>query len=225
MLARRMQGSSGAFPSGILGTDTTPTNTNTPTFSGLSFGRPHPNRLLIVGLTWQDAAVDSSIGRTVTIGGVSATEVVFAAAALGGSGTAYAGIWQAVVPAGWSGDVVATVTGFSGTIDLWGCTLIGEVDLNSTTAIDTDWDARTNWVSTINPTGARFSVCAVADISGDLTSRVPYSSNGGSTLVEGSRTTRGLVFIDTTPPSASVDYSIDSPGSPAPDFTAAACWG
>lgn len=214
----------GRFSFGITDTNTTPTNTVTPTFSSMYAGLPHPKRLVIAAIHGNDANHDE-ISYTVaaTIGGVSA-DIVGERFVEGSGASTYTGIFQALVPAGVRVDVAATVTGYnpSFTFDTWGCTLVQATNLNSTTALDSD---AADASATINTTGARFSVGVYADLNGDLSARTPFSSSGASDLVLGHRITTGLAYIDRAPPGGSVLYSINSYVASDPNNAVAACWG
>jgi hypothetical protein len=199
------------------------------TFEDMAAGSARPDRLLIAGLTWRDGIDDVTLSESVLIGGVTATEVVRSLVAVGGGPTTFAGIFSAVVPAGTEVDVAPTVTGFSGTIDSWGLTLVRATGLKSNVALATAVENAAvppaDGILTLNTAGARFAMVVAAELGGDLSARTPTSSSGSSTLLLGHRMTRGLAYIDTTPSGANTDYTINAHGAQNPDLIVAACWG
>jgi hypothetical protein len=92
------------------------------TFTGVNFGPPAPNRIIVVGL-----CNTSFNGFTsVTIGGIAANFL--------GNST----LWYAVVPSGSSGDVVANTGSFSGSCAIAGMYSIVGVRSTVPTATDSD---------------------------------------------------------------------------------------
>jgi hypothetical protein len=208
----------------ITATDTSVVNTNSPTFAAMDAGTPHSDRLLIAAIHAQDAGTaDITFTFAVTIGGVSATALQ--AGVAGGGRTASCGLWYALVPDGPTVDVAVAVSGFSGTFDQWGCTLIRATGLAGLSPLDNATEQAVNGILTLNTAGAKFAVVVFTDIDNNLSARTPTSSSGGSTLTVGHQQTRGLAYIDTTPSGANTDYTINSHSVQNPDVIRAACWG
>jgi len=199
------------------------------TFPGMDAGWPRADRLLIALIHTRDGVDDGTFTHGVTIGGVDAGQgVVVDGRAYAGVGSAFVGIYAAIVPTGHTVNVETNFTGFSGTFDAWGCTLIRATGLNSTTpvatrAMDQD-DANAGFV-TLNTSGAKFAVVACGEVSSNLSAVDPYSSSGGSVLTLGHRMQYGLAFLDTKPSGASTNYSIAGNAAQFPDIAVAACWG
>lgn len=205
----------------IADTDTTPVNTNTATFSAMVAGSPRPDRVLIAAVHFYDGQSDASFSVSCTIGGVSAPTAV-AAFSNAGSSTSWSSVHVATVPTGATVDVVVTVTSYSGTINEWGCSLIRVVGVDSLSELDDDFAIR---AAVVDTTGARFSVAVCSEVNDDLSTVTPSSSSGGSTLVTGHRASRGMAFIDTSPPGGSVTYSIVGNAENYPNVAAAVCFG
>lgn len=85
-----------------LGANVNTANQNSYTFSGVSIGDPHPDRMVVVSLTINTTALASQ-GATMTIGGVTATRVGLASSAFG-----VAAIFYLKVPTGSTTDIVVT---------------------------------------------------------------------------------------------------------------------
>ncbi len=212
------------FSARITDTDTSVTNTNSPTFAAMDAGSPREDRLLIAAIHAQDAgSAEVTYDSPVTIGGVSATQLIGGVA--GGGRTAFCGLWYALVPAGLTVDVAMAISGFAGTFDQWGCTLIRAAGLNSTTPLANATEQASDGILTLDTAGARFAIVVIADIDANLSARTPTSTSGGSTLTVGHQQTRGLAYIDTTPSGANTNYTINSHGAQNPDAIRAACWG
>lgn len=82
--------------------DTASNNASNYTFSGLSFGTAAANRLIVAGIhNTEYISGPADQPSSVTIGGVSATNVV-----INVDNEACASIWQALVPSGTTGSVV-----------------------------------------------------------------------------------------------------------------------
>lgn len=77
------------------------------TYSALSFGVADVNRVIVVQIC-NRAGATSALIASVTIGGISATQVSGALADTGGTGLWVSDMWQATVPTGTSGNVVVT---------------------------------------------------------------------------------------------------------------------
>lgn len=217
----------GLFRAGVMSTDTTPTNTNTPTFSDMAAGRGNPSRFMIALFHFRDSFAGTGVALSGAIGGESATEVVATGASSGSA--AFCGILSASVPAGNELDVNVNMLNYTGTADVWGCTLVRVNNLGSTTALDTDSDnvfvGSPNGAISLDTTGAKVVAVSVTDRNDDLSARTPYSSSAASTLILGHRTTRGLAFIDISPPGGAVTYSVNSFATANPDVVVGACWG
>lgn len=82
------------------------------TYSALSFGVADVNRVIVVQICNRATATGATVA-SVTIGGISATQVSGALADTGGAGLFATDIWQATVPTGTSGNVVVTYTNSS----------------------------------------------------------------------------------------------------------------
>jgi hypothetical protein len=213
------------FSVGISDTDEQPgADTNTVTFSAMDAGVPRPDRVLIAAVHFRDGTEDATFSRPCTIGGVAATEVV-AVGAAGGGGTAFCALYAALVPDGPTADVVVAVSGFSGTINDWGCTLVRATGLVSATAVETETDFFSGGVVALDTAGAKFAVVVCADINTDQSAKLPYSQSGASVLTLGHRMARGLAFIDTKVAGTVTGYSTVGYAAFDPDFIAAACWG
>lgn len=121
----------GAF----LTTDTSSANSTTYTFSSLTFGTAAADRYIVACFTTRGGGSNADID-SVTIGGVTATEVINATAlqATVWNGTA---IFIAAVPSGTSGDVVVT---YNVSTLRCGCSLYRLTGLGSATAHDTASD-------------------------------------------------------------------------------------
>jgi hypothetical protein len=124
--------------------------TNPTTFPSMTFGTAAGTRYVAIGLAY----ISGSAVSSVTIGGITATQVV----ALAGS-SVRAEIWVAAVPTGTSGNVV--VTGQDGVSFNRGmaCAIWSLYDLASGTAIYTASDATSPF--TLNPTGSDLVVIGV----------------------------------------------------------------
>jgi hypothetical protein len=85
----------------FLSSDNTAADLTTYTFAGRTLGAAASNRLIVLGV---DASANTIGATAVTIGGVSATQLVAAA----GGGTTFISLWVAAVPAGTTGDIVVT---------------------------------------------------------------------------------------------------------------------
>lgn len=83
------------------------------TISGVSFGAAHASRVLYAAVTLTATSTFNDIS-SVTIGGVTATEVVYQKIANADGWGLYAGIYKAVVPTGTSGTVFINFSGGSG---------------------------------------------------------------------------------------------------------------
>lgn len=77
------------------------------THTGISFGAASSNRTLVAAIVGRPTSVAATVISSVTIGGVSATQVSGAYIA-NGTNAHIADIWQAAVPSGTSGNVVVT---------------------------------------------------------------------------------------------------------------------
>jgi hypothetical protein len=107
------------------------TDAATHTYTGLSFGTPHPRRHILAGFWEAQGGSNFNAPHTCTIGGVSASLVVQS----GATGAEVQQVWIAPVPAGASGDIVVQRAGtmISSGIIVWAA-----YDLVSATAYDTD---------------------------------------------------------------------------------------
>lgn len=212
--------SRGLPANGITDTDTSPSNTDSPTFSNMNAGTVHASRRLTALVTAYDNDTDDgSVSFSNVIGGVSATNLGGAGSTAGGSETMLSIVAMAAVPTGTTASVATTMSGFSGTMDDWGCTLVATYNLEDPVGTLIDESSANlsggNGYAEIDTTGAKIVFVAVAH-DADISSRTPYSNNVGSTLVKGHHTTNGMAFIDITPPGGTVRYGLDSPGSVDP---------
>lgn len=105
---------------------------STYTFSSQNFGTAGAGRYLIVGILSRKSGAATTI-NSVTIGGVSATEVVTRQNT--SSNCSLASLYIAAVPTGASGDVVVT---FAATMLRCSIQLYSSLDLTNATAYDTD---------------------------------------------------------------------------------------
>lgn len=112
---------------GVSGSDT-----NTFTFSGVSFGTATADRLVIVGVGM--TATSLATISSVTIGGVTATSIVEKPHNAGGV-YVHSGIFIAAVPTGATGDIVVT---WSGTVLRCGFVAWEAHNLTSATPFDSD---------------------------------------------------------------------------------------
>lgn len=86
------------------------------TISGVSFGAAHRYRYVVVALFRMSNTSGAGITSTVSIGGVTATQLV----GVGAGGTEdHASLWIALVPSGTTGDIVYTST-TAGAVDATG---------------------------------------------------------------------------------------------------------
>ena len=133
-----------------LGTtvDTAPATT-TITFSSVDLGRASSDRLIVIAALNRDTGSLADTFSTVTINGVSATQVV----ATTNGGSLGVTIYSARVPTGTSGDVVLTV---GDNVDHVYISVYALYGLRSPTAVDTD-----TVVDTVQPIS--FSALAVPD--------------------------------------------------------------
>lgn len=117
----------------FLSSATSATDATAYTYSAMSFGAAFAGRVLVacLGARRNSAASISSV----TIGGVTATNVITANNT--GGGADIAAIYAAVVPTGTSGDVVVT---YSGTMLRAACTLYSLRYVGGITAADTGSD-------------------------------------------------------------------------------------
>lgn len=109
---------------------TSPTTNTSWTFSGVSIGTATANRLVIVGVSYVNTAANTA---TVTIGGITATEVSGCAvrSAAGGSVEFQGSVFAAVVPTGSTATIVVNTGTATGCwIGVWAA-----YDLVSTTAV------------------------------------------------------------------------------------------
>lgn len=82
------------------------------TYTSVAFGTANASRILAVGI-WSKQTADTDTVSSVTIGGVSATQVSGARASSTGH-NAVSDIWYAAVPTGTSGNIVVTWSASSG---------------------------------------------------------------------------------------------------------------
>ncbi|RWC29857.1 MAG: hypothetical protein EOS70_23500 [Mesorhizobium sp.] len=87
-------------------------NNAAPTFSGLSFGAEHADRVMHAFISYQDGAAGSAFTGC-TIGGVAATKIAQATSAAGTN----CALYSAAVPTGASGDVVPSISNAGATLD------------------------------------------------------------------------------------------------------------
>jgi hypothetical protein len=123
----------------------TTVNNNTWTRSSVTFGLPHPERYIIAVIHAYDGAVDdSTVNVAVTIGGVSAYIPAQSFRGYSFTVSGYSGsvtfnltrgniVAIAKVPTGETGNVVTTLTNFSGTMDRYSLALYRVLGLSSTT--------------------------------------------------------------------------------------------
>lgn len=128
------------------------------TFSGLNFGAEASDRYLAVFASGTNSGTFSI--SSVSIGGVSATEVVTA----GQASSVPSGIYIAAVPTGATGDVVLT---FNSTMSRVGMTMARITGISSATATDTASDTTSSLSAGIDiPAGG---VCFGGAVSSDAT--------------------------------------------------------
>ena len=110
------------------------TDLTTYTFASQNLGTASGDRYIIVGVTARDFGTTAKSISSVTVGGVSATQVVGVQGA--GSGTTISALWIAAVPTGTTGNVVVTFSEqfIKCDIALWAATAI------NSTATDTATD-------------------------------------------------------------------------------------
>lgn len=172
---------------------------NSQTFSSMTAGAAATDRILIASIGWFDnGGFDNTFTWSVTIGGVSATEVVTSFAD-GGTDGGGVGIFLASVPTGTTADVAVTLTSYAGSVDQWVCGLYRATKLNTT---PTDTSTGTTNI-TMDTTGADFVI-------------VPYSVQGGSVgdLTGGGNPTTSI--INSTSPRCGCGYD-DAPLGGATD--------
>jgi len=122
------------------GTPSVATGT-THTFSGLAFGDADDTRIIIIATSH---CTNNNNGRysSVTIGGVTATEIVTALANSADDGLS--GIFAAKVPTGTSGDVVITLTASLGSNRALSCGVFAMYGKDSVSAYATNNDSATS---------------------------------------------------------------------------------
>lgn len=136
------------------------TNTTVFTFASQNLGTADAGRYIIACVFARNGAAVSV--SSVTIGGVTATEVAKVQSATPDSAT---GIFVANVPTGTTGDVVLTTSGsLRAAISLYSATGI------TTTAFDSDISQAANPTATLNVTAGGFIVAAAASASTSGTS-------------------------------------------------------
>ena len=136
------------------------------TFSSQSFGPASSLRYIIVSVTGRSGAGVSI--SSVTIGGVGATQIVYAKPNTDAANYSHAGIYIAAVPSGTSGSVVVSLTGGSLLRCGIGVYRVDQMSSPSAFSTATDTDAS-------NPQTASISVT-----SGGFAIGVAYSQNGAS---------------------------------------------
>jgi hypothetical protein len=151
-------------------------------------------RHIVVATTnYDDDALDSSVTWSATIAGITMTQIITTAAVNSSTdNSSHGAIFIAEVPTGTSGSFVATVTGYSGTLDRWKAAVFRLIGLDSAT-----------------PTYAEDVPGSVA---GDITLSVPTSGFGvvlgisGSALNIGSFTGSGATTAYSGTPVGAVMY-------------------
>jgi len=103
------------------------------TFSSVAIGPADGKRAVIVGVCTRDLSSTADIGVTVTVGGITATEVI-TAVSTADSGRNEAALYLAIVPSGTSADVVIT---YNRATDRCGIAVWSAYNLNSIVATDT----------------------------------------------------------------------------------------
>lgn len=160
------------------------TNQTTYTFSSVAIGVADANRIVAVGV-WYRSDSDSELINSMTIGGVSATQVSGARSTRSDGALAISDIWYASVPTGTTATIVIVLGG-------GGPARLGI----STYRIIT---------TTPTPTGATFGI-GVAETSTSGTLTIP--SGGAGFAMYGSRMTIGT---GTTWTNATKDYDVEIP--------------
>lgn len=120
--------------------------TNTRTFTSASIGGPG---FIVVGVMGADAGATSIYTATVTIGGISATQLVAT-----GSKNTYSGLFGTIINAGTTANIVVT---FNQNIDDIGIGIWRVTGLNSQVPITTGtatFSSRNSFTLSVTPTGA-----------------------------------------------------------------------
>jgi hypothetical protein len=114
------------------------TNLTTYSFSSVDFGSAQADRYIIVGIGYGSTTSDARSVSSVTIGGVSASQLT------GYSGSNGAALWIAAVPTGTSGTVAITMSGTCANLGISAYRVAG---LGSTTPVAA-YSAQTSSVTT-----------------------------------------------------------------------------
>lgn len=136
------------------------TNLTTYTFTAMSLGTASENRYILVGISARSGTAETI--STVTVGGISATQVIDFQ-----DSTSNAGLFIAAVPTGATGNVVVTFTGamVRAAVGLWAVT-----GLRSTTPFDTATDGVSAYSAAIDIPARGFAVgIAFSHETGSLT--------------------------------------------------------
>ncbi len=112
----------------FVGVTVSTANSTAYTFSSASLGTPAPGRVIIVGVTAADAASVYTL-NSLTVGGATANQQVFLE-----TNTLHSEIWSVLLPAGVTGDIVAT---FSEAITSCAIAVYATYNLTSATALAT----------------------------------------------------------------------------------------
>jgi len=128
--------------------DNSTSNLTTYTFSGKALGTAASNRQIVVLVSGHGTS--NTTVSTVTVGGVSATELVYAQQA---TGTQIKAIWIASVPTGTTGDVVVTFAAGKGSCGIGVYALYGASSSAHATQTDTTYSTDTVSVSIDVPAG------------------------------------------------------------------------
>ncbi len=176
-----------------VSTNTSPSNTNTPSFTNMNAGDPGVGRVLIAVVEVRDDDVNDSTfwsTATCTIGGVSATLRVGRGWSVPTHMVGVA-IFTAIVPNGATATVNLDISAdFSGTMDLWFCALFSAMGIDEI-PVDTD-----DWSDTITLDTSSAKVVLVGAV--DSASTV-NSITGGGNIVEAIKSTRFVVAYDKSP--------------------------
>lgn len=133
-MTQRLAMGSGYLPAKLTFSDSVVSTSGliTYTFSGRSLSTADSTRLIIVTVSVQNGANTARSINSVTVAGVSATQVVTAI-----QGSSRTAIWKASVPTGTTGDVVVTLSGGA-----LGCAVgvYAAYNLTSSDAVDTQTD-------------------------------------------------------------------------------------
>ena len=132
------------------------------TFSSESLGAASADRSILVCFGSRKVGTASYAVSSVTVGGVSATEIISAVAS--STNSTIASIWRADVPTGTTGDVVVTVdtSSIRAAIALYRCTGITSSSANAT---DTDIVVGVSNMSTAATAGGFAVACGMTGVS------------------------------------------------------------